>query len=382
MDFGLSDDQIALAQAARRALTTLCPPSTVRQAEKTPTVLPALWGEFAKLGWIGIAVPEEFGGSGLTFVELCLLAEEFGRFLVPGPFFGVQLAVLAILDSTRTDLQRQMFPRIVGGEFILAPALLEPSGPQDPQFKVRAAPAGDGFTLSGSKWLVPDADMADALLASAVLDSGETDLFVVSRSDPAVILSPMRTIDTGRYFRVTLNRVSVHASARLGLLVSGESLADRLTLHGAAVTAAWSVGAASRVLEMTVEYAKHRTQFGSPIGRFQAIQHRCANMAIECDVARFLTYQAAWRISQARHAERETAMAKARANRAILRTCLESQQVHGAIGFTREYDLQLYTRRAAMAQVMYGDTRSQQERVAASLHLGGAVQPDPAVATS
>jgi alkylation response protein AidB-like acyl-CoA dehydrogenase len=235
----------------------------------------------------------------------------------------------------------------------------------------RAIPADNGHCIEGEKYLVEYGHVADWLLVPVTTrptDDG-TLLVLVQRTADGVQVSSERTIDRGKYSRVSFAGVHVPAENVVAEGALACELLRRFMLHGAAALSVWMVGGAARVLETTVDYAKQREQFGRPIGSFQAIQHKCANMRVECDSARFLAFQAAWRLAEGLSCEREISMAKARSSDAYRRVCLESQQVHGAIGFTWEYDLQLYTRRAKAAELLFGDAQWHRERVADSLQM-------------
>jgi alkylation response protein AidB-like acyl-CoA dehydrogenase len=374
MDFGLTAEQELLQTTARDVLSASSPTSHVREMEGDPRgYSPRLWMEMAKLGWLGLAYPEEHGGVGLGLLELALTLEEMGRRLVPGPFLGSVLCGSAIVDAGDAEQQKRFLPALMSGETIVVPALYESArSPDATPRKTRAARSGSGYRLDGVKRLVEFGHVADWLLVPAANADGAVSLFLVRRDAPGLGYRAENTIAGGRYTEVTLNGVDVGRESLLGPDGGGDPTLRRLMSRGAAGLAAWMVGGAQWVLDTTVEYAKQRVQFDQPIGSFQAIQHRCANMQVECDVARFLAYQAAWRLAEGLPAEREVAMAKGRAGEAYKRVCFEAHQVHGAIGFTWEYDLQLYTRRAKPAELLFGDAQWHRERVADSLELEGA----------
>jgi alkylation response protein AidB-like acyl-CoA dehydrogenase len=297
--------------------------------------------------------------------------EELGYRLAPGPFLATVLCGSALLEGASPEQQERFLPALAAGEQIMVPALYEPSLRADgvPE-QTRAVRQGDGYRLNGVKLFVEYAAAADFLLVPAAVAEGDgVSLFLVEAGSDGLHGQPLETMDGSKHQRVVLEGVSVPAEQRLGNDGMARGILERLMLRQAAGACAWMVGGAEWVLKTTVEYAKQRVQFDQPIGSFQAIQHRCANMAVEYDAARFLMLQAAWRLSEGLPCEREVAMAKARVGQAYERICLESHQVHGAIGFTSEYDLHLYTRRAKAAEMFFGDARWQRERVAQLMEL-------------
>jgi alkylation response protein AidB-like acyl-CoA dehydrogenase len=371
MDFALTQEQQLLKTTARDFLTEHCPPSHVREMERDAVGFSRpLWTRMAQLGWLGLTYPESAGGAELTFLELAVLLEEMGRALLPGPFLGSVLCGSALLDSPNDHLTEQFLPALASGELIVLPALYENRLRPDVQPRSTCVvPADDGYCLEGEKYLVEYGHAADWLLVPARRPDDAIVLLLVQRTAAGVGTTPERTIDRGKYSHVSFAGVRV---APEHVVAEGDAACDvlgRLMVRGAAAMSVWMVGGAARVLETTVEYALQRQQFGRPIGSFQAIQHKCASMQVESDAARFLAFQAAWRLAEGLPSEREVSMAKARASEAYRRICLESHQVHGAIGFTWEYDLQLYTRRAKAAELLFGDAQWHRERVAEFLQM-------------
>jgi alkylation response protein AidB-like acyl-CoA dehydrogenase len=350
VDLQLTAEQRMLVESARATLARACSTDQVRAMEADARGYdPDLWREMARLGWTGMLVPEDAGGSGQTFLEAVLLLEEMGRVLLPSPFLGsCVLAPLLLAD-------RQRLPDIAAGTVVPTIALVEP-GWRD-EWGTPALQSDDGV-LTGTKLFVPFAATADLLL---VVARGAT-LVAVERRD-GVTCRRQETLGGDHQYEVTF------AGARGDVLGSVASLLEAARLHAAVGTLAYAVGAAERALEITVDYAKTRVQFGRPIGSFQAVAHRCADMRSDIDAVRYLVYQAAWSLAAGRSSELEVGAAKAYGNEALRRIFMHAHQVHGAIGFSTEHDLQLFTRRAKAMELSWGAAASHRERVARAMGL-------------
>jgi alkylation response protein AidB-like acyl-CoA dehydrogenase len=369
MDFDLTQEQELLRTTARELLERECPLTLVRATEKEdPGYSPALWSQMAELGWLGLVYPDAYGGVDASFLDLVALLEEMGSHLVPGPYLASVLSGYAIMDAGSDEQKERFLPAMAAGELIVVPAVYEALG--QPNEPIRATSQGDGYRLDGARAFVEFAHVANYLLVPAAIDGGNgVSLFLVDAKAPGIRMERSRTIDSGQYYKVFLDGVTVSSQDRLGSEGQGESAWHRLLQRGAVGTSAWMVGGARWIRDTTVEYAKQRVQFDKPIGSFQAIQHKCANIAVEYESARFLTYEAAWRLTAGLPCDAEVAMAKGRTSDAYRRLALEAHQVHGAIGFTWEYDLHLYTRRAKVSELFYGNARAHRERVAELLGI-------------
>jgi alkylation response protein AidB-like acyl-CoA dehydrogenase len=374
MDLGLNEAQQMLKNSAREFLEAECPETYVRAMEEDERgFTPEMWQQLAEQGWLGLTFPEQYGGAGMSFVELTVLLEEMGRALLPGPYFStVVMAGVCVQESGSEEQKQEFLPRIAEGGLIMTLALTEPSARWDAQgVQTTATATGDGFTISGTKLFVPNAHISDYLIVAARTGDGEQDisLFILSRETPGVQQTLLKTIASDKQSEVIFNNVSVPSSALLGELNQGWATIQKMLEWGAVGKCAEMVGGGQQVLDMTVEYTKQRVQFGRPIGSFQAIQHHCANMATDVEGSRYITYQAAWRLSESLPAEREVAMAKAWVSDAYRRVCVLGHQCHGAIGFTKEHGMQLYSRRAKAAELMFGDSDMHLETVAKSIGL-------------
>lgn len=366
MDFAFSPDQTLLRNAARAFLQEHCSSAVVRAlAEDRRGESETMWKEMAQLGWLGLSLPEDAGGSGLGMVETAIVLEELGRAACPGPYAPTVLAASAIARAGGAAQRARWLPTIAAGGARATLALLERELDWDPEATAtRAERAGDGWRLTGVKDFVPWAHVADVVLVPARTAEGVT-LFLVEPAAPGLRLTPRPAMDPGlRQATLALDGVSVPADALLGAPGGGAPVLEELLRRAAVGAAAEMLGAARRCLEMSVEYAKVREQFGQPIGSFQAIRHRCAEMLLAVENAHAATYYAAWALD-ARSEDHEVAasVAKAYVSEAARTVCGDAIQVHGGIGFTWEYDLHLYFKRAKALEPMYGDADWHRERI-------------------
>ncbi len=369
MDLGLNEVQQMLKASAQEFLSQECPLTFVRTMEEDPRgYTDGLWRQIVNLGWTGLAFPERYGGTEGSFFDLAVLLEEMGRALCPGPFFStVVLGGLAVLDAG-TDAQKQdILPRICAGDLTMTLALTEPSVSYEPSgVETAAERQGDSYLISGTKLFVPDAQAADILLVVA-RTSSESDpaqgltVFLVPSDSSGISITTLNTIASDRQCQVVLDQVSVPAGSTLGPVGEGWPVVARTLQRATAGRCVEMLGGAGAVLDMTVEYVKQRTQFGRPIGSFQAVQHHCSNIALDVEGCRNISYKAAWRVSEGGPSDRDVSMAKAWVNGAYDRVCATAHQCHGAIGFTKEHDLQLYTRRAKVQELTYGDANFHKE---------------------
>ena len=377
MDLSLNEEQQLLQDSARDFLRQECPSTHVRAMETDEIgYSPELWKNIAELGWPGLMFPEQYGGSGYSFIELCVLMEEMGRALLPSPFHSTVLTFGLPILFGGNDIQKQRYlSAVASGQLLGTLALTEPSASYEPAgVSMRADSRGGSFVLNGTKLFVLNAHTADALLVAVrTSDSGGPErgislLFVPSNA-AGVEITPLQTIASDRQCEVEFRNVEVGAEALLGPLHEGWPLIKKTLDHATVAKCAEMVGMAQVAFDMAVDYAKNRVQFGRPIGSFQAIKHKCADMVIDVDGSRFITYRAAWCLAEGLDAAKEIAMAKAWTSDACRRVCAQAHQIHGGIGFTKEYDLQLYFRRAKQGEVFYGDADVHRETVAQEIGL-------------
>jgi alkylation response protein AidB-like acyl-CoA dehydrogenase len=335
---------------------------------------PEIWQDIARLGWMGLVFPKEYGGDGLSFIDLVLLLEEMGRACFPGPFFSsVVLGGLPILYTGTKEQKQEFLPRIASGEIIASLAVSEEDvGHNSDYINVTAVQDIDHYIINGTKLFVPYAHVADYIICVSRLGGmrrKQIGLFSVKAKTSGMDYTQLRTISGDKQFEVVFSDVKVPSSNMLGAKGQSRGLIDRILQFASVAKCAEMIGGAQRVLEMAVDYAKERIQFGRSIGSFQAIQHYCANMLIDVKASRLITYEAAWMLSEGLSCSKYASVAKAWVGAAYRRVCMSSHQIHGAIGFTLDHDLQLYTRRSKAAELLYGDTDFHCEVVARGLGL-------------
>jgi len=367
VNFSFSDDQVLLKNSVRAALDEQCKPAHVRAMfDDAKGYGDRLWSEMAKLGWLGLPFPEEQGGAGLGLVELGLVLEEMGRAAYPGPFFAtVVLGGLGIQLGGNAAQKDKWLSAISAGRARATAALLEEHLDWDPvSTSTTATKSGSGWTLSGLKRFVPWAHVADIVLVPARSSEG-LGIFLVDPTSAGVTLAPMVGIDlTNRWSEMRLDKVAVGADAVLGQPGSAGPLLDSLLRRAAVMSSAEMLGAARRCLDMSVEYVKVREQFGQPVGSFQAIRHRCAEMLLEAENAHAAVYYAAWALTAgAEDAAIASSICKAYVSDAARKVCGDAIQVHGGIGFTWEYDLHLYMKRAKALEPLFGDAQFHRELI-------------------
>ena len=368
MQFELTETQQTLKNTVRKFLSAECPPAEVRRLMETETADDAsLWKKMADQGWTGMLVPEQYGGFGMGMVEMAATLEEMGRALLPGPFFSTVVMAGTLIEQAGNEAQKHKYlGPIARGEIKAAVAFLEDPPSWTPQgVQLNARPSGGGYVLDGTKLFVPDAGVAEITAVIARLE-GELALFIVERGAQGVAISPMSSIDlTRKVYEVRFQGVRVAPDA---MLASGQSAVQALGRARSMATAglvAEMTGGMQRLLDLTVEYAKTRKQFGRPIGQFQAVQHQCADMLVYTESSRSAAYYAAYAIQEGiPQAPLAVSVAKAYASEAYRETGNRAIQVHGGMGFTWENDAHLYYRRAKVSEQMFGDATFHREAIA------------------
>jgi alkylation response protein AidB-like acyl-CoA dehydrogenase len=377
MRFAFTDEQEALRVAARAFLRNHSSPAEVRATMATEAGYdPEVWGRIADLGWTSIIVPEVYGGAGLGHVELVALMEEMGTALLCAPFLSICLGVNALLAAGTEEQRRLWLPRVVAGEAIVTLASTGPAGRWDASgVEMVARRDANHFVLDGTASFVLDGHTAHLLIIAArrAGSSGEAgvSLFAVPAGTAGVERRLLPTMDqTRKQAEVRLATVRVPAAALMGEEGAGWPALARTLDLGAVALSAEQVGGAQRCLDMSVEYAKERLQFGRPIGSFQAIKHKCADMLLRVESARSASYYAGW-AAAAGDPELPVlaSLAKAYCSDAYFRCAAESIQIHGGVGFTWEYDVHLYFKRARSSEVLLGDATYHRELVARRIGL-------------
>ncbi len=357
MDFGLSHEQVLLKDTVRRWLEAECPTTRVRAIMESATGHdPALWEGLAELGVAGLHVPVAHGGAGLELLDVALAAEELGRGCTPGPFLACALATAALRASGNAAAEARWLPAIASGQSIVTFALGEDGDEWD---AARLATRARGGSLTGRKPLVPYAGLADAILVAAQDDDGPG-LWLVERGAPGLETMPLKGTDmTRRVDAVDLQ------GAPATKVAAGRAAADRARDAGLVLLAADAYGGARRCLDMTVQYALTREQFGQQIGAFQAVKHQLADLAADLDPALSLWWYAAHAYDHiVDRAERHAAVAKAHLTDLYDRATRVATELHGGIGFTWEYDLHLWFRRAVFDRAFLGEANHHRQRAA------------------
>ena len=378
MNFGFNDEQELLRSTARKFFENECGSDTVRRLMETPEgISPDLWTKLAEQGWLGLVYPEAYDGMGLGLVDLVVLMEEMGRAVVPGPYFSaVLLGGLAIAEAGSEAQKKEWLPKIAAGDRRVALAWMEPSAQLGPAgVTLTAVEKGGKYTLSGTKLFVHDAHTADALVVAARTRPGAgadgVSLFLLPKGTKGLEVTLLPTMDqTRKLCEVALSDVTVGSDALLGAAGAGWAPLARVLDRATVALCAEMCGGAQKVLDMTVEYAKIRQAFGRPIGSYQGVKHRAADMLVDVENSKSITYYAAWALDEgAAEAPLAVSMAKAYVSDAYRRVAAAGIQLHGGIGFTWEHDLHLYFKRAKGSEFTFGDATHHRERVAQLVNL-------------
>jgi alkylation response protein AidB-like acyl-CoA dehydrogenase len=380
MNFGFSEEQEMLRESARKFLGAECPTAFVRKMMEHETAHSAeLWKKLADLGWLGLLIPQRFGGMGGSLLDASVVVEEMGKALLPGPFLAtVLLGAVAIAAGGSAAQKKEILPRIAEGSAVLTLAFVEDPGSHDAaRIDLAAKRKGRHYVLRGEKLFVFDAAVADWMVVAARTASGRkgarhgVTLFLVERGAPGLSIVPLATVDkTRRQANVIFDRVDVPPEQVLGRADQGWPILSRALQVGTAALCVETVGVAQRALELSVEYARERTQFGKPIGSFQAVKHKCVDMMVAIENARSLGYYAAWAVEKRnRGCPTAVAMAKAYASDMGKNVTSDAIQIHGGVGFTWEHDVHLYYRRALANEVAFGAAPLHREAVAQQLNL-------------
>jgi len=378
MDFEFSEEQKMLRAMARDFLETHCPKTLVKEMAKDERGYTAeLWRGVVDMGWMGLIPPEEYGGAGGNFLDLVVLLEEMGRACLPGPFFStIVLGSLTLLEMGNELQKHEFLPKIASGDVIFTLALSEPvTTKYNPALiTIKANTEQNDYIIDGTKLFVPDANVADYIICVTRTKGGTMSrdgitLFLVDAKSSGINCTLLKTLAGAKLCEVTFDKVKVPNSNMIGELHSGLPPLERVLQKAAVAKCAEMVGGARWVLGTVVDYAKERVQFGKPIGSFQAVQHHCANMVIDVDGAKFITYKAAWLLSEGMPCDREVAVAKAWVSEAYRRVCLLGHELFAAVGYMVDHDMPLYTLRAKTAELAFGDAEFHREVIAEELGL-------------
>ncbi len=370
MNFAFSEEQEELRKSVRRFLEEKSPETEVRRLMETAEGFdPAIWKQMGEqLGLQGLAVPEEFGGSGYGFVELGIVMEEMGRSLLCAPFFSTTLAALTLLNSGDDAAKKAHLPGIASGATIATLAYTEANGRWDEAaITLSATKSGDAWSLTGEKMFVLDGHTANLIIVAAKTAAG-TSLFAVQGDAAGLTRTALSTMDqTRKQAKLALANTP---GTLIGTDGGGWAVLNTVLDLAAVALAAEQVGGAQKVLEMSVEYAKVRVQFGRPIGSFQAIKHKCADMLLEVESAKSAAYYAMWAASEMNDELPVVAsLSKAYCSDAYFHAAAENIQIHGGIGFTWEHPAHLYFKRAKTDELLFGDPTYHREQLAQRIGL-------------
>ena len=373
MDLDFTPEQEMLREMVRGVCADLASLEVVRQLEDDPIGYPeAFWKQLGALDLIGLTLPAAFGGSEMSLLEAAIVYEELGRSLAPSPHFASAVLSAGVLVAAGSpDQQEAWLPRMARGDAIVVPAWLEPKRGFGPEgIALTATPGGDGWVLDGVKWHVPFAAAADALVVLARTPDG-IDLFLVDRDAPGVTLAQQLTIASDTQYAVTFAGVAVSAADRIGgpdrAAGTGWDAWAEVMEDGMILQAALAMGGAQHALAITVQYAKDREQFDKPLGAFQALAHYLADAKTNVDGGTLLVYEAAWARAEGRPVDRLAPMAKLFAAQTFRDVTAMAQQIFGGVGFTLEYDIQLYFRRAKQLQISWYDSARLEQLIAAAV---------------
>jgi alkylation response protein AidB-like acyl-CoA dehydrogenase len=375
MNLDFTEEQQMLRASARSFLATECPKKKIRELEESNDGFDRpLWKKIADLGWLGLIIPEEYGGSGADFTSLLVLFEEIGRNILPSPLFSTEvLGALPVVQHGSAAMKQRLLPSIARGEAIVALAVLESSVSYEPvAITVKAQRSSSGYSVNGTKLFVNDALVADYFLVAARTahradpKQGIT-LFLVDAKNPGIKVEMMPTIGLDKQCEVEFSNVAVSRDDVLGKVEQGWTVLERTLDQAGVLKCAESVGAMEAVLDMTSSFAKERVQYGKTISSFQVIQHYLANMSARTLTAKGMTHRAAWMVQEGLPCTSQVSAAKAWVNEAYKFVTERAVQIHGAIGLTRDHDMGLYYRRAKAADVIFGDSDYHYERIARQL---------------
>ncbi|WP_117000117.1 acyl-CoA dehydrogenase family protein [Desertimonas flava] len=366
MNFAFTDEQEELRKTVRSFLEAKSPETAVREQMETEAGYDAaVWSQMAEqMGLQGLHIPEEYGGSGFTYVELGIVLEEMGRALLAAPYFStVVLAANTLIHSGDDDAKKSYLPGVASGETIATVAFTEANGKWDDSgIEATATPDGDGWKINGEKMFVLDGHTANLIIVAAKTAAGVS-LFAVDGDAAGLTRTALSTMDQTRK-QAKLTFADTPAKL-IGTDGGGWDVLKQVLDLVAVGLAAEQVGGAQKVLEMAVEYAKVRVQFGRPIGSFQAIKHKCADMLLEVESAKSAAYYGLWCAAELNDELPSVAsLAKAYCSEAYFHATAENIQIHGGIGFTWEHPAHLYFKRAKSSELLFGDPTYHRELLA------------------
>ena len=365
MDFNLTSEQELLKKEVRHFLETECPKKVGRELEDSELgYSPEIWKKMAELGWVGLILPAEYGGVGGNLLDLAVFFEEVGAAVFPSPLFSTLVfRVLPVRAGGSEEQKSRLLPKVANGEMFLTMALTEPEADYQPEFlSTTANREGDGYAINGTKLFVQNAHIADYMLVVARTGAVKSDgsgitVFLIPKKAEGSGVTPLITASGSKQSEVVFDKAPVSHGDVLGDIDQGWPLVESTLARATAIQCVETVGVMQKALSMTAEYTSTRIQFGKPIGSFQAVQHRLADMLLDVEGARWTSYQAVSRLSKRLPAAREVAIAKAWTSDACQRVAYGAQHLHGGIGMDLDYDLHFYFRWAQSMELNLGTAR-------------------------
>jgi alkylation response protein AidB-like acyl-CoA dehydrogenase len=371
MDLDFTKEQEMLRKSVAEFLAKECPFDRVREIEESEEGFdPKTWKKMAKLGWMELYFPEEYGGLGDPFLDVTIIMEEMGKKSFPSPFFStVLLCGLTLLEGGSEQQKKALLPEIAAGRLVAALAQYEAEASYlEAGIQMPARREGDQYVLNGRKLFVLDANVADKLITAARTEEGVT-LFLVDARAEGIHIRKMKTIGKDNNCVVTFDNVSVPAENRIGEPGSGWQILERMAGRATVAKCAEMLGGCGESIKMTAAYAKQRVQYGTPIGGFQAIQHYMADMRMAYDLSLYYLHKVAWMIDQGMDADLEVSTLKANVNEQYKFITDRAVQIHGGVGTTREFNIGLFYRRAKAFETVMGCTDHHCEKIAQALEL-------------
>lgn len=374
MDILLSEEEQMVRDAARDFLGSETSTKLAREMEKDALGYPpALWKQIADLGWVGMSLPEAYGGQGLPLTYLGLILEEVGRAIAPLPLHSTSVPALTIAEFGSDAMKQAVLPAVSSGDLVLTFAFQE----RDPRIvagaiKTQAVVDGDNFVVNGTKMFVDNSNVAGKVLTVVRTQPGSTgrdglSVLLIDMNSPGVKNTLQVTTAKDKQGRVDFTNVRVPRANLVGTLNQGWPIAEKMLDVATALLVVQMEGTARKDAEITIAYAKERTAFGRPIGAFQSVSHMLADAIMWCDGAQLLGFEALWALQNRGHAGLEVSQAKSFANDRLVPAVRIGQQIHGGIGFMMEFDIALYYRRVAAASMRLGTSFEHRERIAAAL---------------
>jgi len=374
MDLGLSEIQKMLQESSRNYLEENCTMDFVRAMESDDIgISDEIWKNMAEMGWLGLMIPEEFGGSGFNFEDMSILLEEMGRVGLSGPFFSTAIiGVRTLLLSGDEKQKKEILPKISTGEIKITLAFNETAGSFD-ESEINSTfttKNDDGWTLNGEKLFVNDAKSADYFVVASKSENNQgLSLFLVPANSEGIEIEKMDSIGGDKIYKVKFSEIKLDDAQLLGEDGDAWDTLSEVFRYGAAGKSSEMSGAASKVMDMTLDYIKDRKQFDRPIGSFQAVQHHAADMAILTKVSTQFARKAAWKLSNSDESILDVNRSKAYVSKAFHDICQISHQLHGAIGYTWDYDLQVFTRKMQHQKLSFGDAEFHHKKISNLLEL-------------